>query len=230
MSIRFALAAAFSFMAIAPNVAMAQVPPAASGSPLPAVDRQGLVRVTLTTALGPIMVDLDARHAPVTTANFLRYVDQKRFDGITFYRAMRLPWGTEEKPEGLIQAGTRGDPKRTLKPIAHEPTNVTGLLHKPGAISMARWAPGSAAGDFSILVSEMSSLDANPAASGDNAGYAVFGYVVEGMDVVRKIHGAPISPTAGQGALKGQMLAAPVRIVTVRRTRVLPSPAAVPAP
>ena len=67
--------------------------------------------------------------------NFLRYVDQRRFDGTVFYRAMRLPWG--DQPNGLIQAGTRGDPRRELPPIAHEPTSQTGVLHKAGAISMA---------------------------------------------------------------------------------------------
>jgi peptidyl-prolyl cis-trans isomerase A (cyclophilin A) len=204
--------------ALAALPVMAQTPPTA---PVVAPDRAGLVRVTLTTTMGPIALDLDAHHAPLTTANFLRYVDQKRFDGINFYRTMRLSWGTPEKPEGLIQAGTRGDPKRTLKPVAHESTSVTGLLHKAGAISMARFAPGTATGDFSILVSDLTSLDAHPDAPGpgDNAGYAVFGYVVEGMNVVRQIHAAPVSPTAGEGALKGQMLAPPIKIISARRTK-----------
>ncbi|CAM3136454.1 hypothetical protein SPAN111604_05705 [Sphingomonas antarctica] len=110
-------------------------------------------RVALNTEAGTIVLELDAKHAPISTANFLRYVDQRRFDGIVFYRVMRLPYG--DPPSGLIQAGTRYDPKRTLKPIAHEPTSQTGVLHKAGAISMARFAPGTATGDFSILLSDM---------------------------------------------------------------------------
>lgn len=175
-------------------------------------------RVALTTSQGVITLELDRAHAPLTTANFLRYVDQKRFDGISFYRAMRLAWGTQ--PNGLIQAGIKGDPKRALKPVAHEPTNLTGVLHKAGAISMARFAPGTATGDFSILLADMPSLDANPSAPGDNVGYAAFGHVVDGMDVVAKIWAAPLSPTAGAGPLKGQLLVAPVKIISARRVAV----------
>jgi len=185
--------------------------------PVAAVDNAPLVRVSLTTTLGPIVVELDRAHAPVTTANFLRYVDQKRFDGIVFYRRMKLGDG-----QGLVQAGTRGDPTRALKPIAHEPTNVTGIKHLAGTISMARWAPGTATGDFSILASDMPSLDADLAAPGDNAGYAAFGHVVEGMDVVRKLLDAPTSPTLGEGFMKGQMIAAPVKIISAKRAPAPP--------
>ena len=82
---------------------------------------------------------------------------------------------------------------------------------------MARAAPGTAGGDFFIAVGAMPSMDADPTQPGDNAGFAVFGRVVEGMDVVHRILDAPTSPTAGEGAMKGQMLAAPVRIVSARR-------------
>jgi peptidyl-prolyl cis-trans isomerase A (cyclophilin A) len=206
----------------APTRPSKSAPPA----PLPAV-----ARVALTTAAGVITVELDGKNAPITVANFLRYVDQRRFDGTVFYRAMRLNWGTQ--PNGLVQGGTQNDPKRILKPIAHEPTSKTGILHKAGTISMARWAPGTATGDFSILVSDMDSLDAQPQAAGDTAGYAAFGRVVDGMDVVRKIFDAPISPSKGEGVLKGQMLAAPVKIITARRVAmpklVAPVPLAEPA-
>lgn len=187
------------------------------------------VRVQLNTSMGVILVEVDRAKAPVTAGNFLRYVDQKRFDGTVFYRAMRL--GTDEKgqPQGLVQGGTQNDPKRILKPIAHEPTDKTGLRHIAGALSMARWEPGTATGDFSILLSPMPSLDANPGGQGDSAGYAVFARVVEGMDVVRRIHAAPISPTLGEGFMKGQMLAQPVRIVTARRAPAAPA-APAPAP
>lgn len=200
----------FAFLAALLPLLFAAAPTRrAPHAPLP-----DIVRVALTTAMGTIILDLDHKHAPVTTENFVRYVDQKRFDGITFYRAMRLVWGTP--PNGLIQAGVRGDPKRVLKPIAHEPTSATGILHKAGAISMARFAPGTANGDFSILLSDQPGLDAGSDPN-DPAGYAAFGHVVEGMDVVRKIWDAPLSPTAGQGPLRGQLLIAPVKLLTARR-------------
>ncbi len=174
-------------------------------------------------------LDLDAKNAPITVRNFVRYADQRRFDGIIFYRVMRMKWG--EQPNGLIQAGTRGDPKRELPPIAHEPTSQTGILHKAGTISMARFVPGTARGEFTIMLSDMPGLDADPKASDPElqAGYAAFGRVVEGMDVARKIFDLPISPTAGEGLLKGQMLARPVKVLTVRRVTMPAAPLA-PAP
>ncbi|MDR2856222.1 MAG: peptidylprolyl isomerase [Novosphingobium sp.] len=189
--------------------------PAPKPAPLP-----DTVRVAMVTELGTITLDLDAAHAPVTTRNFVRYADQRRFDGITFYRVMRLPWG--EQPNGLIQAGTKGDPRRALPGIAHEPTTITGIRHKAGAISMARNAPGTAAGDFSILLSDLPGLDAGPDAATDDgkAGFAAFGHVVESMDVVRRIYDVPLSPTLGEGVMKGQMIARPVRVISVRRVVV----------
>jgi peptidyl-prolyl cis-trans isomerase A (cyclophilin A) len=194
----------------------AAAPPKKAPAPAP-VPLPDLVKVVLTTELGPIELELDAKRAPIATRNFVRYVDQKRFDGITFYRAMRLNWDTQ--PNGLIQAGTRGDPKRDLPPIAHETSDQTGILHKAGAVSMARWAPGTAKGDFSILLADMPSLDADPKSSDAEAraGYTAFGRVTSGMDVVKAIFDAPISPTLGEGAMKGQMIAKPVKVLTARR-------------
>lgn len=185
-------------------------------APLPTAAVE-LVRVKMETDLGAIVLDLDKGRAPATTANFLRYVDEKRLDGTVFYRVMRLDWGTQ--PNGLIQGGTQGDPKRNLPPIIHEPTNETGLAHKAGAISMARFAPGTAAGDFSIMVSPQPGLDARPDAESPDArpGFAVFGKVVDGMDVVRAIYDAPLSETKGEGFLKGQIIDQPIKILTVRR-------------
>lgn len=195
----------------------AAAPPPRTATPLP-----DTVRVALTTEKGVITVDLDAKHAPVTVANFVRYVDQRRYDGVPFYRAMHLAWG--EQPNGLIQAGVR-DPRRLLPPIAHEPTNVTGLKHKAGAISMARAAPGTAQSDFTIMLADMPGLDADPAATNPDArpGYAVFGQVVSGMDVVRAIFDSPRSATLGEGVMKGQMLAPQVKILTARRVAIAPA-------
>ncbi|OYY91685.1 MAG: peptidylprolyl isomerase [Sphingomonas sp. 28-66-16] len=224
MMIRLALAAA-ALTLLAPVTADAapRRKPAPASKPAPAPLPIGdTIRVVLTTELGPITLELDHLHAPVTTENFIAYVDQKRFDGTSFYRAMRLDWG--KQPNGLIQGGTQNDPKRILKPIAHEPTSQTGILHKAWTISMARYAPGTATGDFSILLVDMPGLDAHPEAAGDNAGYAAFGHLVEGQDVALKIFEAPLSPTLGEGFMKGQMIAAPVKIVTARRAAEAPAP------
>lgn len=216
-------------MAFSPADAATRKPVARPAAPAP-VDTAPKVRVVLTTSMGAITVEVDREHAPLTAANFLRYVDQKRFDGTVFYRAMRL--GTDEagNGQGLVQGGTQNDPKRILKPVAHEATTKTGLKHLTGALSMARWAPGTATGDFSILVSPLPALDADPSQPGDNAGYAVFGYVVDGMDVVRKIHAAPTSPTLGEGHMKGQMLAPTIRILTARRVPKAPDSPVSPLP
>jgi peptidyl-prolyl cis-trans isomerase A (cyclophilin A) len=214
----------FALLAVPLLLSLIGAAPKPATPPAPMPD---LVRVAFTTEKGVITAELDAKHAPVTVRNFLRYVDQRRFDGITFYRAMHVDWGPP--PNGLIQTGLR-DPARLFPPIAHEPTSATGLLHKAGALSMARNAPGSAAADFSILLSDMPGLDADLAATDPErkAGYAVFGYVVGGMDVARAIWDSPRSPTLGQGVMKGQMLSPPVRVLTVRRVATPPRP--VPAP
>jgi peptidyl-prolyl cis-trans isomerase A (cyclophilin A) len=96
---------------------------------------------------------------------------------------------------------------------------MTGINHTKGAISMARFEPGTATGDFSLLVSDVEGLDAHPAASDpdEQAGYAAFGHIVSGMDVALAIFDAPIDPEAGEGFMKGQMIAQPVTIVRVRR-------------
>lgn len=168
--------------------------------------------VLLSTSAGPITIAVDTARAPVTASNFLRYVDQRRFDGVAFYRAMRMGDG------GLIQGGTRGDRARIFRPIAHEPTTQTGLSHTDMTISMARGAPGTADGDFFIIVgTQMTGLDANPSGAGDNQGFAVFGRIVSGQDVVRSILTAPTSPTEGEGVMRGQMLSPVVRIGTARR-------------
>jgi len=197
--------------------AFAQSPETAPSQALPAPPPPATVRVQIATAAGPIVVAVEVERAKGTAANFLRYVDQKRLDGGAFYRAMKI---TPDGTYGLIQGGVQ-DGKKLLPPIAHEPTTKTGLSHVDGAISMARGAPGSAQAQFFITIGALTSLDADPKAAGDNLGFAVFGRVVEGMETVRKILDAPVSPTAGEGAMKGQMIAAPVKILGAKR---LPNP------
>jgi len=188
---------------------------AAAPKPVPPV-LHDTEQVAITTELGVIRLELDGQHAPVSTANFLHYVDTKRYDGMVFYRAMHLAWG--DQPNGLIQAGVR-DTRLLFPPVAHEPTSQTGVLHKAGAISLARFAPGTGRADFSILLSDLDGLNADPQSPDPElqAGYAAFGHVVAGMDVVRRIWDQPNDPNAGEGAMKGQMLARPVKVLTVRR-------------
>ena len=168
------------------------------------------VRVRLDTEDGPIVVALDAKHAPLTTANFVSYVDSQRLDGTTFYRAAP----TKGAPgKGFIQGGIRHDYTRMLPPVALEPTSKTGLKHLAGTISMAHGEGAGSLGDFFILAEAIPSFDAHP---GD-PGYAAFGRVVEGMDTVRRILASKTIPNAGSGAMKGQMIAKPVTIVSAKR-------------
>ena len=185
---------------------MAAAVPAAAQTAAPAP-----VRVAIETSEGRIVVEVDREHAPITAGNFLRYVDQKRLDGTVFYRTVKVL-----ERFGFVQFGVQGAAKRVLPPIKHEPTTVTGIKHLDGTLSTARLAPGTARGDFTIMVADQPSFDADPAAPGDNLGYAAFGRVVEGMEVVHKIFDKPTS-NAGPGVMKGQMIASPVRIVSARR-------------
>jgi len=206
------LAAALLAACPAPALAQATPPPPAT------VPAEELVPVTIETSLGRIVVALDPVHAPLTTANFLHYVDTHRFDGEIFYRSLH-----QDGDGGLVQGGVMTDARKLFKPIAHEPTSQTGLKHVAGAISMANNGPGTATGSFFILVSDIPGLDAN-GPGGDANGFAVFGHVVEGMDVAKKIHDAPLSPTKGEGAMKGEMLDPPVKILKVVRVNPLPAP------
>ncbi len=201
-----------------PVLAQTDPVPVEAPAPTPAPVYE-TVRVTLTTALGPIVLELESQRAPVSTSAFLRYVDQRKLDGTGFYRALDMGRGY-----GLVQFGTRNVAARTLPPIAHEPTSQTGLSHTDGAISFARAEPGSARGDFFIVLGDLVSLDAQTSGTGDPDGFAVFGRVVEGMEVVRQIVAQPTDPNAGEGAMRGQMLAVPVAIADARRTPTAPAP------
>jgi peptidyl-prolyl cis-trans isomerase A (cyclophilin A) len=175
--------------------------------------KEDLVPVAIDTSLGRIVVALDRGHAPITTANFLHYVDTRRLDGESFYRSMH------SETSNLIQGGVRSDTRKLYPPIAHEPTTQTGLHNVAGAISMANSGPGTARADFFILLSDVPGFDAGDP-NGDATGFAAFGHVTEGIDVVKKIFESPVSPTKGEGAMKGQMLEPPIKILkAVRLTR-----------
>ena len=171
-----------------------------STAPLPA---ENIVKVALDTSAGRIVLALDQGRAPVTTGNFLKYVDGGRFNGESFYRAMKFAGGG-----GIIQGGITSDARKLYPAIEHEPVSKTGIKHVAGTVSMAAFAPGSAKADFFILTSDIPSFDAS---------FAAFGRVVEGMDVVKAIQASPTSPTKGEGVMRGQMLDPAIRITKASR-------------
>jgi len=179
----------------------------------------GYVRVRLETAAGSIVLALNARRAPATTANFLRYVDDGRFDGISFYRSAR----NKVAPKyGFIQSGIRTDARRFLDTIPHESTAKTGIRHLDMTISMARLGPpGSANGNWFITVGPLPYMDAKPG----SPGYAAFGRVVAGQDTVRRILAAP----TGQ-RMNGTLLLKPIYVRRAVRLDGTPKPTGRPRP
>ena len=196
--------------------AAAQAPAATTPAPEPAPPKSKNPHVKIETPLGAIVVELFPDKAPITVANYLKYVDRGLFNGATFYRASRPP-GYTATDYGSIQGGLQNDPKKVLPPIAHEPTTKTGLKHGDGTISMGRHAPGTAQSDWFITLGDMSYLDADPKDPRKTPGFAAFGQVVDGLDVVKKIIALPVDPNRGEGAMKGEMLVKPVRINRVSR-------------
>ena len=183
---------------------------------VPATGQAGLVRVRLDTSAGPITLALDARRAPITTANFMAYVDDGRFDGTVFYRAAR----SKARPgAGFIQGGVRTDLRRALPPIDLEPTSRTGLRHVDATVSMAHGTfDASATGNFVLTVGPSPQMDARPGFTG----YAAFGRVIGGMDAVRRILAQPSG--GGTGVMRGQMILRPVRIARAVRLDGTPKP------
>lgn len=176
-----------------------------------------IVRVRLDTTAGPITLALDYAHAPKTVVNFLQYVDDGRLDGTRFYRASRKAGHPEL---GFVQGGIGTDARRKLDMLPLEPTSQTGLHHVDGAISMARYAnPATGSANFSLLVGPNPYLDAKPG----SPGYAVFGRVANGMDVVKRMLAMPTAP-GGDEDMKGQMLVHPVTIVRAVRLDGTPKP------
>lgn len=183
----------------------------------------GLVRVRIVTALGPIVIALDARRAPKTTANFLAYVDDKRLDNTSFYRSAR---SKADPTYGFVQGGIGTDARRMLpSPVPLEPTSRTGIRHVDTVISMAHGRDeNGATGNFAIMLGAHPSMDAKAGYTG----YAAFGHVVEGMDVVRKILAQPIG--GGSGPMKGQMILKPIPLIRAERIDGTPRPTGVVQP
>lgn len=186
----------------------------ADGQPKPAPP----VRVLVQTELGDIVVEVDQARAPATAANFLRYVDAGHYDGGTWHRTVTL----DNQPESevkieVIQAGVNPDLAKSGFPaIPIERTTATGLLHKDGVISMARGAPDSATSGWFICINDQPSLDFGGKRNPDGQGFAAFGRVVQGMDVVRKIQTAPSSSDRSSNT-EAQRLTPPIRILKVAR-------------
>jgi peptidyl-prolyl cis-trans isomerase A (cyclophilin A) len=183
----------------------------------------GFVRVRIETSMGNIVVALDAKRAPKTVDNFMKYVDDGRFEGVRFYRASRAK---SDPKRGFIQGGIDTDFRRALVPsVPLEPTSQTGIKHTDGTISMARHEdPNSGSGNFSIFVGPAPAMDAAPG----RPGYAAFGHVVAGMDVVKKIMALPTC--CGKGPMFGQMIKDDVRIVRMVRLDGKPAPTTIVRP
>ena len=171
------------------------------------------VRIVVQTEAGEIELEVDTEKAPRTAANFLRYVDAGHYDGGTFHRTVKM----DNQPDSpvkieVIQAGVDpGKANEGFDPIPLERTNVTGLAHKNGVISMARGQPDSATSGWFICINDQPSLDFGGARNPDGQGFAAFGRVVRGMDVVRKIQMAPNT--------EAQLLTPPIKILKASRIR-----------
>lgn len=166
-------------------------------------------QILMNTELGDITIELYQKKAPRSVANFLKYVNEKRYEGTVFYRVVRK----DNQPENpikiaVIQGGLPGElyKKNSLPPIAHETTAQTGILHKDGVISLARLEPGTATSEFFICVGDQPELDFGGKRNPDGQGFAAFGKVIAGMDVVRAIHQKPV---------KGQILNPVVKITGI---------------
>ncbi|HEY0647747.1 peptidylprolyl isomerase [Phenylobacterium sp.] len=201
----------------APAQPPAATPPVPAAPPAPAAPAaKPNPRVKVETTEGAFVVELYPDKAPITVANYLKYVDRGLFIGATCFRASK-PKDYAGADYGLVQCGQK-DPAKKLPPIAHESTIKTGLTHgKDGVISMGRFAPGTAQADWSIMLGDMSYLDADKKDPKANPGFAAFGQVVEGLEVIRKIIVMPTDPNKGEGAMKGEILVKPVRITKVSR-------------
>jgi len=169
-------------------------------------------RVIIWTEFGEIHVKVDLKRAPVTAANFLRYVDAGLFDSACFYRVVRPDNQPDDSVHIAVIQGGRYEREEAggFIPIAHETTEQTGILHRDGVISMARWTPGTATSEFFICVGDQPELDYGGSRNPDLQGFAAFGKVTRGMDVVKRIHSIDAP---------GQYLDKPVVITRISRAQ-----------
>ena len=178
-------------------------------------DTQNIL-IRMTTDLGVVNVEVNVEAAPISANNFLRLVDGEHMDGTTFYRTVSPENDNGSPPIAVIQGGN-GSGDSPFEPIAHETTKDTGLLHLNGAISMARGDVGTASTEFFICIGDQPALDFGEQRNPDGQGFAVFGYVVSGMDVVQAIHQQPADAPTESAYMKGQIFEEPVKIISIRR-------------
>lgn len=174
------------------------------------------VGLVMETSLGDVELALYPEKAPVTVENFLRLVDGRHLDGATFYRIVS-PENDNGSPVISVIQGGIGDAPSPFPPIAHETTAETGLRHFDGGLSMARAEVGTATTEFFICIGAQPSLDFGGARNADGQGFAVFGYVVSGMDVIRSIHSSPADAPTELEYFRGQLLDEPIVITSIRR-------------
>ncbi len=200
----FAVLAAMLVVRVPADVA-AQEPP------------EGTVEVVLSTTMGDIVLSLFPDKAPKTVANFLAYVDGGYYDGGTFYRVVRHDNDNGNPKIRVIQGGAAMDGSPPFPPVAHETTDETGILHLDATVSMARGDPGTATHAIFITIGAQPALDAGEARNADRQGFAAFGRVIEGMEVVRAINAITATADTEGPYMKGQILADPVVINGARR-------------
>ena len=177
---------------------------------------EGTVRITMSTSEGDIDIDLFVDKAPITAGNFLKLVDNGDMDGGSFYRVVTYENDNGDPKIEVIQGGL-GDRSEGFDAIDHETTVQTGILHTDGVISMARGGVGTASTEFFICIGDQPGLDYGQPRNADMQGFAAFGVVVSGMDVVRRINGLPAESASESAYTKGQILSAAVVIEQVRR-------------
>ncbi len=173
--------------------------------------------VMMETSQGNIQIEVYTDKAPISAADFLLYVDSQFYNGEGFYRVVHADNDPRGMGMSLIQGG-RLDSEPLTPPIAHELTTETGLSNKEGVVSIARLEPGSgSAAYFFINIGDNSFLDYGGERNPDGQGYATFGKVIEGMDVVRKIQTMEAKGQSGDNVTTGQILTNPVTIIKAYR-------------
>tara|TARA_B110000116_G_scaffold16252_1_gene13170 strand:+ start:2585 stop:3205 length:621 start_codon:yes stop_codon:yes gene_type:complete len=179
-------------------------------------NEEKIINVTLQTTVGTIHIELYSEKAPISVANFLRYADDGYFNNTSFYRAVRYENDNGSPKIEVIQGGI-GDGERAYPMIRHESTNITGLKHLDGTLSMSRGAVDTATSDFFICIGDQSGLDYGASRNSDGLGFAAFGRVTSGMDIVRKIHQMPSDKPTDNSYVKGQLINNPIIIKTIQR-------------
>ena len=183
-----------------------------------------VVTLSMDTAFGVVSIEVYPAKAPVTATNFLSYVDAGKYDSASFYRVVRMDNQAQNKIKiEVIQGGLGMEAvEGRFADIAHETTEATGLKHVDGTISMGRLAPGTASSEFFICVGDQPELDYGGRRYPDGQGFAAFGKVISGMDIVRKIHAGKTDrppPGAELEYTSGQSLVEPVLIKSIKRAR-----------